>query len=62
MAKLAKAVGFGREELGERFPRPTVHSEPAEDYGLVMPEERGSRRSRRRRYVGRHRAPRDHGF
>jgi hypothetical protein len=66
MAKLAKAVGFGREELGTRLPQPVVTSvpvlmapEPAEDF---FPEERAPRRSRRRRYVGRHRAPKEHGF
>jgi hypothetical protein len=62
MAKMAKAVGFGREELGTGLPQPVVHSVPAEDVELVMPEERSPRRARRRRYVGRHRAPKGYGF
>jgi hypothetical protein len=62
MAKLAKAVGFGREELGTRLPQPVVHSTPLEDVLRDMPEERAPSRTRRRRYVGRHRAPKDHGF
>lgn len=62
MAKQAKAFGFGRAEGVTRFSQPVVQSMPVEEMPELFPEERAPRRMRRRRYIGRHRAPKDHGF
>jgi hypothetical protein len=62
MAKQAKAFGFGKTEVVTRFPQPVVQSMPAEEMPELFPEERAPRRMRRHKYIGRHRAPKDHGF